>query len=223
VFLIKSTNGGSTWGVVKRVNDDAAKSHQFFPWMTIDQSTGYLYFVFYDRRNSIGNATDVYLARSTDGGETFSNFKISQAPFTPSSSIFFGDYAHIAAASRSIYPIWMRLDNGVLSVWTAPIRDSVATGLGEIGNVPASFTLDQNFPNPFNGSTLIRFTLPIQSSARLAIFDALGREVRTLVDGGLSAGTHTVHLYADDLPSGVYVYQLKTPSFLSSRKLILIK
>jgi hypothetical protein len=223
VFLIKSTNGGATWGSVKRVNDDTTKSHQFFPWMTIDQATGYLYFVFYDRRNSSGNATDVYLARSTDGGETFANFKISQTPFTPSSSTFFGDYAQIAAFSHSVFPMWMRLDNDVLSVWTAPIRDTLATGLAEVENLPIDYTLDQNFPNPFNVSTVIRFALPIRSQARLVLYDVLGREAHTLVDGEMSAGTHSVNLYADNLPSGVYIYQLSTSRYSSSKKLILMK
>jgi hypothetical protein len=56
-----------------------------------------LYFVFYDRRNTANNFTDVYVARSTDGGETFTNFKVSQSSFNPTSGVFFGDYTNIAA------------------------------------------------------------------------------------------------------------------------------
>jgi hypothetical protein len=83
-----------------------------------------LWFVFYDRRNTTGDATDVFVAKSTDGGATFENFKVSETPFTPTSGVFFGDYTNIAAWEGKIYPIWMRLHNGQLSVWTAPIIDS---------------------------------------------------------------------------------------------------
>lgn len=125
VFLIRSTDGGQTWGPTRRVNNDLTTRDQFFNWMTIDQTTGYLYVVFYDRRNTLGNNTDVYVARSTDGGETFSNFTVSQSSFNPTSNIFFGDYTNIAALNGKVYPIWMRLDGSNLSVWTALITDSV--------------------------------------------------------------------------------------------------
>ncbi|MCB0726391.1 MAG: hypothetical protein KDD00_02940 [Ignavibacteriae bacterium] len=119
VWLIKSTNGGNTWSDVKRVNDDPPGRQQFFNWMTIDQSTGYLYFIFYDRRNYSNNQTDVYMARSTDGGETFDNFKVSESPFTPVSSVFFGDYTNISASHGKVRPIWGRLHNSVNSIYTA--------------------------------------------------------------------------------------------------------
>ena len=60
------------------------------------------------------NFTDVYVARSTDGGETFTNFKVSQSSFNPNSSVFFGDYTNIAAFNKMVYPIWMRLDGTAL-------------------------------------------------------------------------------------------------------------
>ena len=138
VFFSKSTNGGITWSAVKRVNDDATTRHQFFTWMTIDQTTGIIYFVFYDRRNTSANLTDVYAARSTDGGETFVNFKVSQSSFNPSSSVFFGDYTNIAAFNKMVYPIWMRLDVNTLTVWTAIINDSSAVIPVELNNFSAN-------------------------------------------------------------------------------------
>ncbi len=126
VFFIKSTDGGATWGPVKRVNDDLTATQQFFPWMTIDQTTGYIYAVFYDRRNTVGNATEVWMARSTDGGETFTNFRVSESSFTPNSAVFFGDYTNIAASDGKVYPIWMRLDGNALSVWLALVTDSAS-------------------------------------------------------------------------------------------------
>jgi hypothetical protein len=124
VFMKKSTDNGTTWSSLIKVNNDNTTRHQFFPWATIDQATGILYVVFYDRRNTTGAATDVYIARSTDGGESFENFKISQSSFTPNQNVFFGDYTNIAAFNRKVYPIWTRLDNTTLSIWTAPFYDS---------------------------------------------------------------------------------------------------
>jgi hypothetical protein len=123
IFLSKSTDKGNTWSIPVKVNNDATARHQFFVWSTIDQSTGHLWFVFYDRRNTTGSETDVYAAKSTDGGVTFDNFKISETPFTPTSGVFFGDYTNIAAFNGKIYPIWMRLHNGQLSIWTTIIED----------------------------------------------------------------------------------------------------
>jgi hypothetical protein len=124
IWLAKSTDGGKSWSKPKRVNNDDSKKHQFLTWMTIDQTNGYLYFVFYDRREQAVNKTDVYLARSTDGGETFENFKISESPFLPTDDVFFGDYTNISVHSGVIRPIWTRLHKRKITLHTALIKDS---------------------------------------------------------------------------------------------------
>lgn len=121
VWLAKSTDGGDTWSAPIRINNDSSQRHQFFSWLTIDQTTGYLYCVFYDRRNYANHQTDVYLAYSRDGGETFTNLCISQSPFTPQGSVFFGDYNHIAAHAGRIFPIWTRMDGRATKVMTTRI------------------------------------------------------------------------------------------------------
>lgn len=121
IWLSKSTDGGKTWSEAKRVNDDPAGKQQFFNWMSIDPITGYIYIVFYDRRNYFDEQTDVYLATSTDGGETFVNEKISESPFRPTPLVFFGDYNNISAYNGVVRPIWTRLDQGKHSIWTALI------------------------------------------------------------------------------------------------------
>ncbi len=126
VFIVRSTDGGDTWSQPIRVNDDNTSRHQFFNWMTVDQATGVLYCVFYDRRNTTLNNTDVFVARSADGGLTWQNFKVSETSFNSSSSVFFGDYSGITAYQGRVYPIWTRGDNTSLSIWTAPFFDSSA-------------------------------------------------------------------------------------------------
>lgn len=122
VYLAKSSDGGNTWSAPIRVNNDKPGKHQFFTWLTIDPVTGYLYVLFYDRRNHSGDATDVYLAYSKDGGQTFVNAKISQSPFTPTKNVFFGDYNHLSVYNGRVRPIWTRLQGGTLSVWTALVK-----------------------------------------------------------------------------------------------------
>ena len=119
IWLSKSLDGGNTWSAPLRINNDPKGKHQFFSWLTIDQTSGFLYVVYYDRRAYDDLRTDVYLAVSKDGGETFKNVKISESPFRPNSSVFFGDYNHISAHKGIIRPIWTRLDGGDLSIWTA--------------------------------------------------------------------------------------------------------
>lgn len=119
IFVAKSTDGGLTWSKSVKVNDDTKKSQQFFPWMTIDQSTGHLYTVFYDRRHYADYQTDVYVAVSQDAGASFHNLRVSSSPFTPNNDVFFGDYNHISAHDGVVRPIWTRLDKDTLSIWTA--------------------------------------------------------------------------------------------------------
>lgn len=122
IWLIKSTDKGNTWTAPLKVNDDQGKAHQFFTWMDVDPATGYIYIVFYDRRNYEDNNTDVYLATSTDGGETFVNERISENPFVPSDKVFFGDYNNISVVNGMVRPIWTRYEDGKLSIWTALIN-----------------------------------------------------------------------------------------------------
>lgn len=225
VFIAKSTDGGATWSSARRVNDDISTAHQFFTWMTIDQTNGYLYCVFYDRRETATNATDVYLARSTDGGETFTNFKVSQSSFTPTSSIFFGDYTCIAADSGKVYPIWMRLDGSDLSVWVAIVTDTTAVGVpAEIGHA-TTFTLQQNYPNPFNPSTTIQYSVARREHVTIKVFDLLGRQVANLVDRMVEAGEHTMVFSAWDwdLASGTYLYRMTAGGYIQTRKFILLQ
>ena len=88
---------------------------------------------------------------------------------------------------------------------------------------PRTYALYQNYPNPFNPVTEIVFELPTSVHAKLTVFDLLGREVKTLVNGTLPAGKHMVNFDAAALPSGVYVYRLNAGSFQQSRKLMLLR
>ena len=92
------------------------------------------------------------------------------------------------------------------------------------GRLPHAYELGQNYPNPFNPSTKITFQLPEPSVVSLKIFTTLGEEVYTEIDReAMAAGIYTVTVDASGLPSGVYLYQLATPAFTQTRKMVLLK
>ena len=122
IWLTKSTDQGKTWSVPNKVNNDAPGKQQFLSWMDIDQTTGYIHIVFYDRREHDNNATDVYVATSKDGGKTFDNIKVNNESFIPTPEIFFGDYNDISSVNGQVRPIWTELNGRTLSVWTAVLE-----------------------------------------------------------------------------------------------------
>ncbi len=118
-WISVSSDDGMTWSDPRKVNQDKGKAHQFFTWATVDQSTGYLYFVYYDRRDTKGNLTHVYAACSKDGGQTFTEKRITKKAFLPYADLFFGDYLNIAAVNGTVRAIYPRMDDGKISLWVA--------------------------------------------------------------------------------------------------------
>ncbi len=91
------------------------------------------------------------------------------------------------------------------------------------GSVPAAFALEQNYPNPFNPSTSIRFRVPEEGWVTLAVYDLLGREIATVVDGQKAPGSYAVEFDASGLASGLYVYRLTAGSYTQTRKMMLVR
>ena len=108
------------------------------------------------------------------------------------------------------------------AVLQAPATDLVLEGDPEL-EIPTEFSLDGNYPNPFNPATTIRFGLPEMADVHLTVYDMMGRQVRSLVGGTLPAGRHEVLFDARDLPSGTYLYRLTTPVGSFNGKMLLVK
>jgi hypothetical protein len=106
-----------------------------------------------------------------------------------------------------------------------PIVDvSNSTAIGDDQNVqPDRYVLEQNYPNPFNPTTNISFTIPNSGLVSLKVFDALGREVATLVNEVKPAGNYLVNFNAENLASGIYFYRLQAGGFTQNHKMILLK
>ena len=94
--------------------------------------------------------------------------------------------------------------------------------------LPVAFDLRQNYPNPFNGATSIEFTLAREADISLDIYDMLGRQVASLIDGKISAGKHTYHWLANDdvgsfVPSGIYLVRLSIDGQSRTKKAVLLR
>jgi hypothetical protein len=148
-------------------------------------------------------------------GTNFTDPAVAAAFFTPVS--YRGAYDPSKARSEQWDAGWTDY-NPNLRVGSTPTSvEGIETG------VPQTLALEQNFPNPFNPSTVIRFSLPSADHASLKVYDMLGREVSTLVNGFLNAGTHTAAFEARGLSSGIYFYVLQAGSFREVKRMTLMK
>jgi len=107
-------------------------------------------------------------------------------------------------------------------VWKRPLSDFAAVTAVQ-NNVPCEFKLEQNYPNPFNPATSFEFRVPSSGFVSMKVFDVLGKEVATLVNGECQAGSRTVRWDASGLPSGVYACRLKAGTFTQTQKVVLAK
>ena len=148
IWLVKSTNQGNNWSTPKRVNNDGAGNDQKVPWICVDNVTGYVWIVFYDTRNNVATISNVYVARSTDGGNTFQNVKIS--PVNIFNEYYIGEYIGIDAYNNKARTLWAKPNsNGGDSYCT--IIDSLYTiGINAISEeIPSSYSLKQKLSEPF--------------------------------------------------------------------------
>jgi hypothetical protein len=117
--------------------------------------------------------------------------------------------------------IWCQVNGS--AVWASRLCQTTI-GIGNNNNeIPRDYSLAQNYPNPFNPITLVKYSIPKTGTVKLVVYDVLGKEVKTLVDGVETAGNYSVILDATSIPSGVYFYKLTSGSFVDSKKMVLIK
>lgn len=232
IVFHRSTDGGSTWSAGVRVNQDPINNgrNQIFPAMRVDENGG-INVIYIDGRNSPDSA-QCYLSRSTDGGITWQDFLVSDHKFRPKSvagagSGNQGDNIGITSGANKLWPVWMDDVTGVYQIWTAPI-DLTTIGINQLSSeVPNDFRLMQNFPNPFNPTTKIRFSISSSGKnpmVKLVVHDLIGREVALLANQRLSPGEYEAVFSKPELPSGMYSYSLVIDgTIVNSRKMMLLK
>ncbi|HET7153326.1 MAG TPA: T9SS type A sorting domain-containing protein, partial [Candidatus Kapabacteria bacterium] len=108
-------------------------------------------------------------------------------------------------------------------VWRRPLSDFGINAVNEKSNdLPAQFSLSQNYPNPFSGATNVEFRIPNEEYVTLNVYNALGEQVATLAQGMMSAGTHSVQLSAEGLQNGLYFYRLTAGKSVQTGKMTVI-
>jgi photosystem II stability/assembly factor-like uncharacterized protein len=207
--ILKTTNGGLNWQV--------------------KYTTRYYIMDVYFYNESLGFILcDNEVYKTTTGGENW--FKIKTCSYNQHTSVYFPDSlnGYIVGSNLTIIKT---TNGGGGPIGIEPIS----------GKTPEAFVLHQNYPNPFNPMTKIRFDIPPSRGVRgvtplsavggfgeglgvrLIIYDVLGREIATLVNGQLKPGVYEVEWSAANYPSGVYFYQLRTEEYSETRKMVLIK
>lgn len=126
-------------------------------------------------------------------------------------------------ARTFVSPFTMPLDVWSNSAGPEEYAPAGWTSVEEIPGLAQTYSLEQNFPNPFNPSTKIRFNIPEQGLVSLKVFNLLGEEVANLVNAEMSAGNYEVDFNAKAISSGIYFYTLKAGNFISTKKMILVK
>jgi hypothetical protein len=234
IILHRSSNNGLNWTSGIRVNQDAHNNGKtsYCPAICVD-STGAVNILFYDDRNTTSDSAEVLLARSKDGGNTWTEFKVSSHKFKPKPiagtvSNYQGDFISIISSGNKLFTYWMDDYSGIYQCWSSVI-DLNTIGIRKIeSEIPSSFELSQNYPNPFNPVTKINFTLPNDGFANLKIYDIRGIEVASPVNEELNSGKYEITFNAANLASGTYFYKLEYVTkngnkFSQTKKLVVLK
>jgi hypothetical protein len=228
VFFSRSTNNGANWSTPSRVNNDPMSNNKIQYWPTVAvNEAGNIAIIFMDSRNTTDNTiVEAFVARSLDGGVTFTNELVSSEPTPtniPGGNVRFGDYIDVDYVGQNVIPVWTDERSGGfnMDIFTSEITEILSND--PVTGVPNKYELLQNYPNPFNPTTTIRFALPEASFVTIDIYNTMGQLVKSIANGSYPIGNHSVNFNAGNLSSGVYFYKLTADSFTETKKMMLIK
>jgi cyclomaltodextrinase / maltogenic alpha-amylase / neopullulanase len=182
--------------------------------------------------SSGSNMIDSYLTQSdTSLLLTIANFSSSPSSFTINfegnihdSTVYLNDLFNNTSTYVSVSGLNSVVFN--LAAYEAKVYSLQQYSITSVAGNPSivyNFQLSQNYPNPFNPFTTIRYSIPERSKVTLKIYDIIGRELLTLLNGEVNAGNYEINFNASKLSSGVYFYTLKSNNFVSTKKMLLIK
>ena len=218
---ITSSNDGGKWSGESQLVANSNTNTSYNPSLTSSGSTFHLAYAW-----SCGY---IYYRKSTNNGSAWG----STTTITPQG---YHCRPSIAASGSTVHMIYYN-NNLYLEepsnteIW---YRRNVNSGNGTAGMIapgtvtmecetPVTTELSQNFPNPFNPTTKISFSIANEGFVSLKVYDMVGREVMTLVSGNKTTGSHEVEFNASHLTSGVYFYKLETPEFSEIKRMMLVK
>jgi len=201
--IFSSTDDGASW--TRWGGDSVSYCGALFAVSFTDNSIGTAvggYDYYY------GPSTDV-IYRTTDGGSTWADQRTGATHWLRSICLTDANTETAVGDSGTI----LHTTNGGVSF----VEEE------KIDKIPSTYILSNNFPNPFNPSTKIKYSIPQSSNVVIKVFDILGNEIETLVNEVKTSGTYELTWNVENLPSGVYFYQLKAGNFVQTKKMILLK
>jgi len=194
--IVKSSDGGVNWINV-------------YPYVTGNPAFRSMKYFNLNEAMAVGD--EGLIVYTNDGGATWTEQESGVT--TSLNKIFF-----ISSTTG-----WVVGDNGVI-LKTTTKGSSTLTGVTPLNTgIADKFSLSQNYPNPFNPSTVIKWQVAQTGFVSVVVYDALGNEVKTLVNENQSPGSYSVEFNAASLPSGIYFYKMITENFSDTRKMILVK
>jgi photosystem II stability/assembly factor-like uncharacterized protein len=196
--ISRTTDGGTTWSTVNI--GSGVTGTCYFNWVPL---TPVIYIL-----GSNGG-----IKRSTDNGLTW--------VLTPTPGVTNLTYFDFVQGNNIVYGFAVSSNGNVIK-----LRDTLSILTGSVnGNaeIPTAYRLEQNYPNPFNPSTGIKYSVPKSSFVNITVFDGLGRETETLVNGKKEAGNYEAVWNASGFASGLYFYRIQTEGFSDTKKMILLK
>ncbi len=138
---------------------------------------------------------------------------------------FFGQPTSLSLNTKYYWKVYSVCSRGRI-VTETPIWNfttQISTGINISNEIPTEYNLFQNFPNPFNPTTMIKYSVPTREFVSLKIYDVLGNEIADLVNENKEAGNYEVSFDASNYPSGLYIYSITAGSFNQVRKMMLLK
>jgi hypothetical protein len=210
IFYMRSTNSGDSWGTVTRLINSNESSYN--PSFTVTNQAMHLVFQ--------KNETQPYFSykNSYDGGINWSEDTV----LTGGDAYSF--FPFVASSGLSVNIVFIDHRDNYNAIYFKRNPSGNLIGISYLSSeIPTDYSLYQNFPNPFNPSTTIKFDIRENAFTTLKIYDLLGRESEILVNGQLKPGSYEVMWDGSKYSSGIYFYKIKTEKFIETKKMILLK
>jgi len=228
IILHRSADGGESWSPGIRVNQDGSNNGkiQYFPSVHIDKF-GAVDVLFYDDRATTSDSAGVFLARSLNGGDDWTEYEISDHNYKPEpigglGQGYQGDNIDLTSTETSIWPVWMDNSTGTYQIWTVPVEFTSLDGIGDQIKEPL-FELYGNYPNPSSGTTRLRYMIRDTRYLIFDLFDIRGRKIFEILNEKKHPGDYEIDIDVSDLKDGLYLLRAQASDEVAVVKILVVK